>query len=234
MPAGLSHYRGSLTSKELADGINAARRNAHRLATDAKLMLSLKRYPSAALMAVLAIEEAGKVSILRALPFARTDEELQAVWRDYHRHRAKNGAWLVLDSLKRTGGRFSDVVTAADQNSEHTALLDTVKKLALYTECVSKGAWSSPDEVITPEVAVELVRVAELLSQIKEVTEREIDLWIEHLGPVWNTPAMASALVSWAAAMERAGLVAPAPDDLQRILSGRETLAGLLQRSRAG
>ena len=45
--------------------MNAARRNARRLAEDAKLLLEAGRYPTATALAVLSIEESGKMSILR-------------------------------------------------------------------------------------------------------------------------------------------------------------------------
>jgi AbiV family abortive infection protein len=41
--------------------MNAAARNAARLVSDAEILLGAKRYPSAAALAVLAIEESGKL-----------------------------------------------------------------------------------------------------------------------------------------------------------------------------
>lgn len=229
----LDHYRGRLLPAEIATGVNAAWANAHRLAVDARYLLSLKRYPSAAALAVLAIEEAGKVPILRTLPFAHSDDAVKEVWRDYRDHRAKNGVWLVFDLLKKTGGRFDDVASAADKNGEHTALLDAIKKLSIYTECLGQREWSRPVDVATPELATELVRVAEALARPKTVTEREIELWIEHIAPVWNTAKMATALVEWAAAMRQEGLPAPAPPDLHKFLSGEGTLSDLIGVRRA-
>jgi AbiV family abortive infection protein len=45
--------------------MNAAIANAQRLAEDAQLLLDAERFPSAASLAILALEEAGKVIILR-------------------------------------------------------------------------------------------------------------------------------------------------------------------------
>lgn len=224
----LDHYRGRLLPAEIAAGINAAWANAHRLAVDARYLLSLKRYPSAAALAILAIEEAGKVPILRALPFARGDDGVKEVWRDYRDHRAKNGVWLVFDLLQKTGGRFDDVASAANKNGEHTALLDAIKKLSIYTECLGQREWSTPTEVATPELAAELVRVAETLARPKAVTAREIELWIEYVAPVWNSDKMAAALVDWAMAMKQEGLPAPTALDLQKFLSGQGTLSDLI------
>jgi AbiV family abortive infection protein len=100
----LPEYRGSLDAAAVAEGINAANRNARRLVADAKLLLDAERYPSAAALAALAIEESGKVAILRALAVAKSPEELRAQWRRYRDHRSKNGAW-ILPSLVAQGAR---------------------------------------------------------------------------------------------------------------------------------
>jgi len=47
--------------------MNAATRNARRLAADARLLLDAGRLPTAAALATLSIEETGKVSILREI-----------------------------------------------------------------------------------------------------------------------------------------------------------------------
>ena len=47
--------------------------------------------------------------------------------------------------------------------------------------------WSSPTAVIDLNLAQTLVRTVALLSSSAEVvTSREIELWVEHLQPVWN------------------------------------------------
>ena len=55
-------FRGRLSPKQVAVGMNAAARNAARLVSDAEILLEAKRYPSAAALAVLAIEESGETS----------------------------------------------------------------------------------------------------------------------------------------------------------------------------
>ena len=66
----LSQYRGKLSPAQIADGMNAAIRNARRLSDDARTLFDLERYPTAASIAVLSIEESGKVSILRLITAA--------------------------------------------------------------------------------------------------------------------------------------------------------------------
>jgi AbiV family abortive infection protein len=56
--------------------MTAASENAARLAQDAILLLDAGCLPTACSLAVLSIEESGKVSILRAMSLARDDNEL--------------------------------------------------------------------------------------------------------------------------------------------------------------
>jgi hypothetical protein len=91
----LKQFRGRLTNAQIAQGMTAAMMNAWRLASDASILLESKRFPSAASLAVLSIEESGKSSILRAMSVARTEKEVTDLWRDFRSHRVK------LDRLDR-------------------------------------------------------------------------------------------------------------------------------------
>jgi hypothetical protein len=48
------------------------------------------RIPSSLALAILAIEEAGKISILRRLAVALADIEVSDVWKEYRSHTSKN------------------------------------------------------------------------------------------------------------------------------------------------
>ena len=72
----LDQYRGKLSPVQISEGINAAISNAKRLADDAELLLKERRFPSAASLAVLSIEESGKLSILRQLDVVQNDKHL--------------------------------------------------------------------------------------------------------------------------------------------------------------
>src|SRR5262245_54272130 len=100
-------YRGPLTAEQIAAGMSAAMRNARRLASDARILIDAKRYPSAAALAALSIEESGKSSILRGLAVADNPEAIKKGWQAYRDHRAKNGFWILPD-LARAGARKLD------------------------------------------------------------------------------------------------------------------------------
>ncbi len=72
----LDSYKGKLDNKQIADGINAARRNARRLFEDAQMLLGANRYPTVASLAILSIEESGKEYIIRGMAIATTEAEV--------------------------------------------------------------------------------------------------------------------------------------------------------------
>jgi AbiV family abortive infection protein len=217
----LPEYRGPLDPTAVAEGINAANRNARRLVADAKLLLDAERYPSAAALAALAMEESGKVSILRALAVAKSPEELRAEWRRYRDHRSKNGAWILPSLVAQGARRLHHLGQTVERDAEHTAILNSLKQVGLYTDCYGSNAhWSEPREIIDGSLARALVGIAELLSKEKIVTPREIELWIQHLSPVWNTPEMPHALLRWATALHQEGLSNVAPEEFARFVLG--------------
>jgi hypothetical protein len=108
-----------------------------------------------------------------------------------------------------------------ERDAEHTAILNSLKQVGLYTDCYGSNAhWSEPKEIIDSTLARTLVGTAELLSKEKIVSPREIELWVEHLSPVWNTPEMPHALLRWATALHREGLSDTAPEDFARFVLG--------------
>ena len=221
----LNQYRGRLSAGEISDGINAALTNGRRLLKDAKLMLENERFPTALALAVLAIEERGKSQILKNLALRTDPTGLSEAWKNYRNHRAKNASWILLD-LVRAGARdlsqFADVV---DYNGPHTVVLDALKQTAFYTDCLGNRHWSVPDTVIDKDLATSIVAVAEALMSTRAVTEREIELWVEHVRPHWAKGSMIQAILNWQRAMCAEGLSDTSPDALEAFIRGHSSKA---------
>jgi AbiV family abortive infection protein len=213
----LSPFRGHLTANEVANGINAAIRNAKRLAADAKILLDAKRYPSAASMAALSVEESEKVSTLRAMCLSRSKSELMGAWKDYRSHHPKNTAWILSELIQKGARHLSEFKDATDTNGETVEVLDMLKQLGFYTDSYRKGFWTEPSAMIDSTVAKTLVEIAESMCAKAEVTPREIELWVEHVGPAWLSRKMPDALMRWAKAMEQEGLAKPPPSVLEKL-----------------
>jgi len=148
------------------------------------LALRLFVYPSATSLAVLSIEEAGKVLILRELSVANDGKDIKEIWQRYRHHRSKNAAWILPDLVSNGARHLYQLAEAVNPDGEHTELLDTIKQLGFYTDFFEDGHCSIPSEVIEVDLASSLIKTAKLLSGGKEVTEREIELWIQHMKPV--------------------------------------------------
>lgn len=219
----LPSYKGKLSFAQIAEGMTAASENAAHLAQDAKLLLDAGRLPTACSLAALSIEESGKVSILRAMSLARNDSELKEEWKRYRSHTNKNVQWAFPQLVAEGARKLDDFRPLFDKDAEHPYLLDQVKQIGFYTDCLgNKGHWSIPEEVIDGELACQLVSTAELLSSVSPTSEREIELWVEHVGPVWKKDlnSMKRAVENWYAAMQREGLKPNGKNDLEKFLHG--------------
>lgn len=203
--------------------MNAATRNARRLAADARLLLNAGSAPSAVALAALAIEENGKVAILRGLSLARTDIEIKASWKDYRSHVRKNAHWIFVDLVLGGARQLEDFRSMYDKDAEHPHLLDQLKQITLYTDCLGDRHWSEPAVAMDRAGAEQIIRVAELLAQSpkREIQAREIELWIEHMGPTRERPMdeMKVSFREWNEAMKCEGLIEENSADLDDFLA---------------
>jgi AbiV family abortive infection protein len=216
----LEAYQGRLTPGQIAKGMNAAAANAQRLLADATILFEARRFPTAASLAILSIEEAGKISILRSLALAGTNNESSEAWKEYRSHVRKNVLWSLPQLVAAGARKLDDFKQLFDKDSDHPYTLDQVKQLGFYTDCLGKAHWSSPDTVIDEGLARMLVNVAKILAQKSQYTEEEIQLWREHIGPVWKKEPnrMKKALVAWYAAMQRKGLAPNGSNEMEQFV----------------
>lgn len=216
----LDAYQGRLAPGQIAKGMNAAAANAQRLLADATILFEARRFPTAASLAILSIEEAGKISILRSLALAVANTEASEVWKEYRSHVRKNVLWLLPQLVAAGARKLDDFRQLFKKDSEHPYTLDQIKQLGFYTDCLGKVHWSSPDAVIDEELARMLVNVAKILAQKSHYTEKEIQLWLEHIGPVWKKEPirMKRALVAWYAAMQREGLASKGSNEMEQFV----------------
>jgi len=221
MASPLKPYVGPLTPDQIAAGIAAAQANALRLIDDAALLLEADRYQSATALAILAMEERGKVIILKRLALVREPSDIKAVWREYRSHRAKN-AGSILPELVRQGARtMSAMASAVDAKAEHTGLLDAVKQISFYTDCLGDRHWSIPSEVVDPDLARAMLQSAKMMWGSHPVTAREVELWGEIVGPHYGQSTMVSAVVGWQKAMLTEGLSDTQPEELEAFMRGQ-------------
>ena len=217
----LNAYRGPLSSAEVAAGMNVANTNAQRLADDAEALLAAGRIPTAASLAVLSIEESGKVSILRQLATSTSKEEVAAAWKSYRSHTRKNVQWLLPDLAVKGARKLEELRPLFEEDAEHPFILDQVKQLGFYTDCLGNRHWSVPTEVIDEAFARGLIQIAKLLVGKREISVKEIELWVHHVGSASKNDfsAMKRALASWYSAMQEAGLRPVGINEMERFIN---------------
>lgn len=209
MANGLKQFKNHLSYSQIADGMNAACENARRLAEDAQILFNSQRYPSAVSLAILAIEESGKTAILREMATARDGKALKAAWRSYRSHTKKNVAWILPDLVIKGARKLDEFDQISNPRGDHPKLLDNLKQIGFYTDCLGEAYWSIPSEVVDESTAKSILSVAQILSKKRVHTEREIELWVAHVGPAEECAMeqQKKAVYDWFRAMEAEGLI---------------------------
>lgn len=218
----LEQYTGILTPDQIAEGINAAIGNSARLLEDAVTLFNAARYPSACALAILAIEEAGKVSILREMSCVNQSNEINICWRNYRSHTKKNVQW-ILPTMAQLGARsLNDLSPLFCTISEHPYILDQLKQVAIYTDCLGNAHWSKPLDVIDKELAQAIIFSARVLCRNRNVTMDEIKLWVKHLKPVWGKSQefMKIGLTNWYRECLAEGLIVGSEDEFEMFVFG--------------
>jgi AbiV family abortive infection protein len=208
----LRQYVGRLTPRQASAGIAAAISTARGLLKDADLLLENERWQRAAALSILAIEEVGKIVILRSILLARSEEELAAEWRSYRSHTKKNVHWIFLDLFRMGGRKLEDFMPIFDPRSNHGQYADTAKQDCFYSNISLTCEWFLPEQRIGPTLAKELFAAATMLlpnAAAPMTSEAELELWVKHLRPVWkhSMPAMKKAIAACYAEAQAKGVL---------------------------
>lgn len=202
--------------------MTAAAENAGRLVADARLLLENGSFATAVSLSALAIEEYGKISILRAIAVARSEDEAKASWRDYRSHTRKNASWIFPELVANGARNLEDFKAMFFDGSDHTAVLDNLKQLGFYTDCLGKAHWARPAEVIDENLARRIFDVVKIMVRPTAHTTREVELWIQHVGPVWNQEMalMKQGIIDWQEAMHSEGLSKTTANEMKSFAFG--------------
>ena len=205
-----------------AEGISLARKNAARLIADAELLLESARNPSASALAILAIEELGKVQIIKRIALHSDDpKQLKEAWQEYRSHRAKNVMWILPKLASEGAATMLELKQATDIDGEHTEMLDRVKQLSFYTDCFTDMArWSEPGAAVDTPFAPAIIATAKLLNREAETSVRELELWVECVAPHYAKPTMGDAILVFQQRLFDEGLSTTTPEALQAFMRG--------------
>ena len=123
--------------------------------------------------------------------------------------------------VTKGANRFDDFAPLFSKDADHPALLDKIKQIGFYTDCLSEGHWSIPVEVIDEDIAKLVVRTANIFAADKHVTELEIELLVKHLKRPAQGPSKEfneKALSDWYAEMQENGIRPKGENDMEKFI----------------
>jgi len=203
----VKQYSGRLTVAQIAAGMNYCRDSAKRLLDAARTLYKAGDCATTVSLAVLAIEEVGKLPILRRMVTAVDEDEVHQCWKEFRSHCWKNGQ-ANLPLCIKSSVRLDDFRCTVEKG-ESNQKLDDLKQIGLYVDCVDNADWMSPSEKITDEVAASMLQIASIVcGSDKETSVRELELWKETVGtcPHGALGEMKEQLFFWRHRMEEEGL----------------------------
>jgi AbiV family abortive infection protein len=220
----LNPYLGRLTPESAAAGIQAAVQNARSLLADAGILIEHNRWPRSASLAVLAIEEAGKVALIRGILVSSTPQELRDEWRAYRCHTQKSVMW-VFEAYVTENPNIEDFRPLYSSENDAPGILDAIKQLGFYSDCLGTAHWSIPDSAVDERLALQLRHTAQALvpqGDSAMSTAAELHLWVKHLKPVWRKEMLLMKQALIACYQEAADLGVlrgtQSPEDMLRFL----------------
>ncbi len=162
--------------------------NARELIDEAGLLIANQKWARGASLSILAIEEAGKVPLLRELLVVDSEEDLKKGWRSYRSHTKKNVLAVIKEYVEESQNN-EDVRPLYDRASKDPQFIEGFKQLALYSDCLNVFRWTSPSKIVDEGLANFFFKTARAVVGTGESSMQsapELHLWVKHMKPVWR------------------------------------------------
>lgn len=151
-----------LNSDLAAELCNSIKENALSLKNDSELLLDKGSKHAASALAILAIEELGKMDLVRQIFMCREDEkELVKKWRGFRDHRSKNVLWTMY-FLKKNNATMEDVKKTMNSKSNASQFLNDLKMACFYVDISNDGDITRPSNIID-DVHLETIEIMNML-----------------------------------------------------------------------
>ncbi len=128
--------------------------------------------------------------------------------------------WILPDTIKGGATRFEEFRSLFEEDTDHPLILDQIKQVSFYTDCLGSVRWTEPENAIDRATAEMVIRIARTVSRRDQVASREIELWVKHLKPVWmgSMEWMIKAVINWYAEMQAEGLKPEGSNEMDEFL----------------
>lgn len=132
-------------------GIDLMIKNATRLYSDAELLYNHKRFPTSCSLAVLSIEELGRIFV--CLKAAKTDpenkEEMKAVQKALSGHIEKQSIVQMLEAFRSKDGEIEKAYVALNKIEESHGI-NNIKQWGFYVD-PGNGIWLTPNDRVNED-----------------------------------------------------------------------------------
>ena len=185
---------GALPENAAIEGLEALQDNARRLVRDAKIMLHARRYASAAHLAVEALGEFTRAPLLLELASTTDAHEAARLWTCF-RQPVGQFPWAI----------FMEGAAAEEGASvDFGLLLSFIDEIGLRAECAAGNVWLRPGNLITQQMARQLVELAQTLAGAPP-DPRAMQLWLKTVANARDADDY-TVLARFKAALVREGL----------------------------
>lgn len=183
----------ALSLAEIETGIETIQATAVRLLRDARLLLTARRYASAATLAAMALTELGRVAPLLELATAKSEHRIKTVWRQF-RDADHPLPWALFEPA-----------IGPSAEGEINNLVRMLRMAGSRSECIEPGVWVSGDQLVHRALAAELIATAELVC-CQKLDRRAIEIWIDTVGTLPRNASASRTLEAYRDALTLAGL----------------------------
>jgi len=146
--ARMAHEKpGYLSPKELKEGIDLCVQNIRDIIQECNLLLSNGKAARALALSISAIEEMGKINVLRSINRLPKNKQklLSLEWKKYfdHQYKSSLGFFQTVPDENRT--TIESILLSAFLVREQAAMTEEIRQMALYTGySLKKKKWHSP------------------------------------------------------------------------------------------
>lgn len=193
-------YAARLDVQQAAAAMQAARLNSIDLLDTADILFTLKRFAHSVAFSILAIEEAGKLTILQAILCGM--EEPAKLWRFYRLHRAKTEG-LNLGIMARVRATFPEISLKEAQEIAARGPtpddLETAKQRAIYSDCMQRSGQfvcHLPRNVDWRQEAWDrLCEARAIVLAPRDRSPEELEIWVRYLATARDSGKSVAAIL---------------------------------------